>query len=73
MKARDERWVRQCMNKRRFETRIEAKRAQKKIRRFTGDKRLGIYPCDYCSNWHLGHPPGEGTGRRKEWRSGDRR
>lgn len=50
----------ECGDKRRYETKAAAKRAEKHLRTVAGGSRQHTYRCQFCGCWHNGH----GTARR---------
>lgn len=53
-----------CTGKRRYGSRIGAKKSAKFIRNQGGD-RFRVYRCDFCDCFHLGHRPGHATHLRR--------
>ncbi|MHB9861906.1 hypothetical protein [Streptomyces sp. YIM S03343] len=53
-----------CRTKVPYETRGDAKRALKWLRRQPGRRHLQVYKCRYCPCFHIGNPPGFQTYRR---------
>ena len=51
----DEREFRACGRKRRYETRIDAKRAAERSSRRKDAPKIFVYECPYCDGWHLTH------------------
>lgn len=51
----DEREFRACGCKRRYETRIDAKRAAERSSRRKDAPKIFVYECPYCGGWHLTH------------------
>lgn len=48
----------------RYETKAQAKKALKQLRRQPGRRHLKIYECWHCGLFHIGQPPGHQTYRR---------
>lgn len=53
--AMDEREFRACGRKRRYETRIDAKKAAERSSRRKDAPKIFVYECPYCGGWHLTH------------------
>lgn len=63
------------LGKMRFQSGADAKRWAKKIKKTKGGPRMIAYVCDYCEQWHVGHPPpglARGEISRDEIRQGQR-
>ena len=56
-------WEVSCAGKERYRSRAYAKEHAKKCA-LRGLRGLVPYRCGHCSQWHLGHRPGEATYRR---------
>ncbi len=54
MDERD-REYRTCGRKKRYETRVDAKKAAEKSSRRRDAPRIFVYECPYCGGWHLTH------------------
>jgi hypothetical protein len=54
-----------CDLKRRFLTRRDAKRVANRLRS-EGVATMRPYLCPDCALFHIGHPPGRGTGLRRD-------
>lgn len=48
--------VNKCARKRAYPYRTHAVAAAKKVQANTGQK-IGVYPCPYCRQWHVGKKP----------------
>lgn len=44
-----------CGRKRRYETRVEARKAAEASSRRKDAPRIFVYECPYCGGWHLTH------------------
>lgn len=53
--AMDEREFRACGRKRRYETRVDAKKAAERSSRRKDAPKIFVYECPYCGGWHLTH------------------
>jgi hypothetical protein len=53
-----------CLGKVPFDSRANARRRARQIRR-TGGHKLRPYECPFCHFHHLGHPPGKATHLRR--------
>ena len=51
----DEREFRACGRKKRYETRVEARKAAERNSRRKDAPKIFIYECPYCGGWHLTH------------------
>lgn len=52
----DEREFRACGRKRRYETRVDAKKAAERSSRRKDAPKIFVYECPYCcGGWHLTH------------------
>lgn len=51
----DEREFRACGRKRRYETRVGAKKAAERSSRRKDAPKIFVYECPYCGGWHLTH------------------
>ena len=69
----------ECSNKRNYESKADAKRAEGRMRSAAGGSRQHAYRCSYCGFFHLGHghasfdspraPRPEGTGLVRKTKS----
>ena len=53
--AMDEREFRACGRKRRYDTRVDAKKAAERSSRRKDAPKIFVYECPYCGGWHLTH------------------
>ena len=51
----DEREFRACGRERRYETRVDAKKAAERSSRRKDAPKIFVYECPYCGGWHLTH------------------
>ena len=51
----DEREFRACGRKRRYETRVDARKAAERNSRRKDAPKIFVYECSYCGGWHLTH------------------
>lgn len=51
----DEREFRVCGRKKRYDTRVDAKKAAEKSSRRKDAPKIFVYECPYCGGWHLTH------------------
>ena len=51
----DEREFRACGRKKRYETRVDAKKAAERSSRRKDAPKIFVYECPYCGGWHLTH------------------
>ena len=51
----DEREFRACGRKRRYETRVDAKKVAERSSRRKDAPKIFVYECPYCGGWHLTH------------------
>lgn len=51
----DEREFRACGRKKRYETRIDARKAAERSSRRKDAPKIFVYECPYCGGWHLTH------------------
>ena len=51
----DEREFRACGRKKRYETRVDARKAAEKSSRRKDAPKIFVYECPYCGGWHLTH------------------
>lgn len=51
----DDREFRACGRKKRYETRVDAKKAAEKSSRRKDAPKIFVYECPYCGGWHLTH------------------
>ncbi len=50
---------RQCVGKRGYRTKANAKRMLRRSQALHGRDRLRVYRCPHCDLWHVGHKPGK--------------
>jgi hypothetical protein len=53
----------QCLGKRGYGSKQEAKRAHKRLLAFGRPDDMNLYRCPHCWLWHFGHPPWTPRGR----------
>ena len=51
----DEREFRACGRKKRYETRVDARKAAARSSRRKDAPKIFVYECPYCGGWHLTH------------------
>ena len=51
----DEREFRACGRKKRYNTRVDAKKAAERSSRRKDAPKIFVYECPYCGGWHLTH------------------
>ncbi len=51
----DEREFKACGRKKRYDTRVDAKKAAEKSSRRKDAPKIFVYECPYCGGWHLTH------------------
>ncbi|HIY79600.1 MAG TPA: hypothetical protein IAA42_04095 [Candidatus Olsenella excrementavium] len=51
----DEREFRACGRKKRYDTRVDAKKAAERSSRRKDAPKIFVYECPYCGGWHLTH------------------
>ena len=51
----DEREFRACGRKKRYEMRVDAKKAAERSSRRKDAPKIFVYECPYCGGWHLTH------------------
>lgn len=51
----DEREFRSCGRKKRYDTRVDAKKAAERSSRRKDAPKIFVYECPYCGGWHLTH------------------
>ena len=51
----DEQEFRACGRKKRYDTRVDAKKAAEKSSRRKDAPKIFVYECPYCGGWHLTH------------------
>lgn len=51
----DEHEFRACGRKKRYDTRVDAKKAAETSSRRKDAPKIFVYECPYCGGWHLTH------------------
>ena len=51
----DEREFKACGRKKRYDMRMDAKKAAEKSSRRKDAPKIFVYECPYCGGWHLTH------------------